>query len=546
MNHKKVNVMTIMTILKYIFPIILTLMTGIKLSEGRYVFAGLAEVLVIVVLTNILMFNKVLGYVVNSILLVLYNAQVMVLFFANSYVTMLMLTNVASINALSGKAFIYISATVFVGVFSLLPVKRVNVKRSINWFALVGSGILVFAGIVFFGYKYSPTQGYVELVTQYKESQETIKRIEEITHNMDEEQAEKLQEFYHTEIEDFVTKDKELTTQPNVIVIFTEGLSQNVLEDPRGIMTNVAEYQKKSISFENYYNHTFATYRGLIGQLYSGYQLNDFDVNPLISIHSVLGDQGYKTIFINSEPNNADFTRYLSNMEFDVLAGTPEDATDGAANSISDKDVYEMLFDIAMEANEEREPFFLATYTFGTHASLDSTDQKYGDGKDAELNKFYDVDYQFGKFMEKFNNSPLADNTIIVFTADHSTYQDDSFNQSFPDYTREVQTMDRMPFFIYHSEVEPQTIDVNGKTTICFAATVLDYLDISAPNFFVGSSLFSGREPSIWERSYSDFYVDYSSENCVITGIDEEEYEEFEELIQNYYILKEIMMSGAQ
>lgn len=40
-------------------------------------------------------------------------------------------------------------------------------------------------------------------------------------------------------------------------------------------------YEDRSFNFINYYNHTAATYRGLIGQLYSGHQYNNNDENTL-------------------------------------------------------------------------------------------------------------------------------------------------------------------------------------------------------------------------------------------------------------------------
>ena len=44
------------------------------------------------------------------------------------------------------------------------------------------------------------------------------------------------------------------TQRPNVILIFTEGLSKNIIEDERNIMPNVKALQEESISFENYFN----------------------------------------------------------------------------------------------------------------------------------------------------------------------------------------------------------------------------------------------------------------------------------------------------
>ena len=302
-------------------------------------------------------------------------------------------------------------------------------------------------------------------------------------------------------------------------------------------MPNVANYQSKSLRFTGYYNHTFATYRGLIGQLYSGYQLSDFDSNSLISVQSILADEGYDTCFINTEPDNDDFSEYLNNMNFNEVIGDDYECN-GMADSISDGDAYGILFDEAINKYETGNPFFIAIYTFGTHASLDSTEQLFGDGSSAELNKFYDADYQFGEFMEKFINSPLYDNTIVVFTAYHATYQEASFNEAFSDYTRQFHSIDEIPFFIYHKEVEPSSISVSGRNTLDFAPTILDYIDVSAPNYFIGSRLFCQQAQSVYEAYYNDSFVSYSTANCMMVPITGSQLSDFEAYLTEYYITK--------
>lgn len=64
--------------------------------------------------------------------------------------------------------------------------------------------------------------------------------------------------------------------------------------------------------------------------------------------------------------------------------------------------------------------------------SFDSPDQKFGDGKHFLLNRFYNFDYYFKEFLQKFENSSLADNTILVFTADHATFEDSDFQAFLP------------------------------------------------------------------------------------------------------------------
>lgn len=373
--------------------------------------------------------------------------------------------------------------------------------------------------------------GYFDLmIQQYERSQ--VKRTVETTTQVTNEQAKIL---YKDKLADFRAKSSVLTNQPNIILIFAEGLSQNVISDKRGFMPNVTEYQQNSLNFVDYYNHTFATYRSLNGQLYSGYQLKDFDKNSLISIQSILSEQGYQTAFINTEPNNMDFTNYLDQMGFDEMIGS-DYACNGMANTISDKDAYKLLFDVAMEKAESKKPFFLTIYTFGTHASLDSTDEMFEDGADAELNKFYNMDYQFGIFMERYRNSSLFEDTIVIFTSDHATYEDDAFQSSFPMYTRGATCIDKIPFFIYHQGVEAESRNVSGRNSLNLVPTILDYLDISVPNYFLGTSLFADEAESIYETTYNDSFLTYTTKGNVIELMQESEFQEFDPLLQTYYI----------
>lgn len=198
-------------------------------------------------------------------------------------------------------------------------------------------------------------------------------------------QSDKLSLFYHEEVEQsyhYSTLDN-----PDIIVIFTEGLSQNVIEDERNLMPNVNVFAEKSIQFTNYYDHTAATYRGLSGQLFSGHQLNNLDGNRLISLQNILSEQGYETTFINPEPENAEFTGYLENMGFDQVLSTECDEW------MTDRQTYEFLLEKLTEGKQKEQPQFIAVYTFGTHVSLDRSDVVYGDGSSHILNRFYNDDY---------------------------------------------------------------------------------------------------------------------------------------------------------
>ena len=455
-------------------------------------------------------------YIVHSVGVLLIGIQMFLLIFGRTYLTLVMVTNLASIEDISGNATAYVVSAVLLCIVSFLPVREVRYRHVSG--ASVISIILVAELIctLFKGNTYSPIYAYADLISQQQEQKRMEKTVAEM--------GDVAGEFYKPEITNYYAKPESLPEKPNVIVIFTEGLSQNIVEDEREIMPNVAAYEEKSLNFTGYYNHTFATYRGLIGQLYSGYQMNNYDSNQLVSLQDIFKAEGYSTTFINVEPNNAPFTAYLDKMKFDYLEGEIGEAKNGMADSISDKDAYEKLYSVMEERQNSGQPFMISMYTFGTHATLDSTDQVYGDGKTAELNKFYDVDYQFGKFMEKFEASEFADNTILIFTADHCTYLDDEFYKAFPSYERTFSEADRIPFFIYYKGIEPQTVEAAGRNSLDFAPTVCDYLDISAENYFLGTSLFANVENnSNYDTVFQEGQTYMSTRGNTVTELSETE-----------------------
>ena len=501
MNYKHPILLTISTALKYLFAIGLIIFAYSQTGQLLCLIAGLMELAIIFLFSNSLIrANHILGWIVNGFLLLLLNIQMAVLTFGNTYISLVMMTNLDSVKDLSGQAVVYISAIAAALVLSFIPARHVGTWKiaEARLLSLVLAVELIFTMCI--GSAASPLFSYYTLIKQQIDAQTPSKNIVK--------GKDYTEPFHGTTITGRIKKPEALPEQPNVIAIFTEGLSQNIVTDSRNIMPNVAAYEKKSINFTNYFNHTFATYRALSGQLYSGYQKDNYDSNALISLQDILSDRGYTTTFINTETRNINFTNYLQDMGFDEVISDPEFISNGIADSISDKDAYELLFDTAEKLAKDGKPFFTAIYTFGTHTSLDSPDEKFGDESDSLLNKFYNLDYQFGAFMEKYEESDLAENTIIFFTADHAAYQDRLFKTSFPDYERKHTELDEMPFFIYYKGITPQTLDVEGRNTLDFAPTVLDYLDISTNNYFLGTTLFSGLDNN---NNYDTIFTDSSN-----------------------------------
>ncbi len=528
-----------------------------------YTVAAAIEFAVILVLTNLFgLVSPKLSKVLNKLFLTLFNIQLAVLYFASTYIDPVMLSNLDSVEDISGNAHIYIAVTAILFICGFIPFKVVGKKFYKKPARVVSSLLIAIAAeaamLIFIGTAYSPIANYIILIKQEYKSAMLKQQIESAQQLMEEEAAADSlyieesssdegessvkvpnTEFYSDEIADYYEKDSALTDPPNIFKIFTEGQSQIVIEDERNITPNISEFQEKSISFTNYYNHTFATFRGIIGQLYSGYQLDNMDENNLVSIQSILSDNGYRTSFINTEPNHEEFTEYLNNLGFDEVLGSSDDTLSGETNTYSDEEAYALLWDTINEYAEADEPFFTAIYTYGTHATLSSRYEVFGDGSDDELNKFYNADYWFGNFLEKFEESELSENTIIIFTSDHATYQDNAFAASFSNYKRAASQLDEIPFCIYYSGIDAQSIDVSGRNTLDFAPTILDFLDISAPNFFLGESLFADMTDDY--RYDTVFFCQtspISSRDGKLENVTGDELSWFEEKLYKYFALK--------
>lgn len=486
----------LMTLSKYLFSLCLMMAA---MPGAEIFFVSFMELVIIAVISNLLVQRKkLLGYLFNLLFLLLLNIQQLVMLFGRSFTTLVMLTNLDSLESLNGKLPLMVSGVAVLLLFTAFPIVpfaigKGNNARILSLFLLME---LIFTSL--FGSSYSPIFAVYGLAVDaklYQEQMEEIKNQPNVTAS-----------FYSPDIISVRERPSNLPENPNIVLIFVEGLSQHIIEDDRegGVMPHTAALREESVNFTNYYNHTFATYRGLIGQLFSGHQLSNYDNSTLVSIQDILVTYGYQTTFINSEPSNTQFTSYLENLEFQHLITDPTKGT-GINKSLTDQTSLELLYETIEEQHQSDQPFFTTIYTYGTHTTFDSPDKKFGQGDQPLLNRFYNFDYYFGEFIEKFKKSGMAKDTILVFTSDHATYADKDFQSAYPDYNRTNAHVDSIPFFIYYDGVAAETVDVQGRNSLSLAPTILDYIDISSPNYFLGMSLYYMKENN---NSYDTVFFD--------------------------------------
>lgn len=285
----------------------------------------------------------------------------------------------------------------------------------------------------------------------------------------------------------------------NIILLFTEGTSSCILSEK--ITPNTIYLKNKGLSFTNYFNHTAATFRGIRGQLLSGYQfiggyykdntglgqieksLLDTKIPQDINLVSILSENGYKTIFISPHAQTSPFNNFLYQIGFSNVISAYNN------KSSTDKELYELIYENIIHEYKKGEKFFIASYIFGTHFGMDSPDLKYGDGTNSYLNKFYNQDYWFGEFLKKLENSDILNNTLLIFTTDHATYPSIDFKKTFN--SKSDYFIDRIPLIFYTKSMLHNIIDAKNRNSLDFAPTVLNMLNIDSKNYFLGRSLFT-------------------------------------------------------
>ena len=146
--------------------------------------------------------------------------------------------------------------------------------------------------------------------------------------------------------------------------------------------------------------------------------------------------------------------------------------------------------DAVEELDRADPPFFGWVHYFDVHeprnydrADLDETDE-YG----AAMRL---VDDRVGTLLDELEARGLAEDTLVVLTADHGEALDD---HGYTGHGRQLYEEEvRIPLVFAHPDLEPGRIDDQVRT-IDLAPTVLDLFGVDAPEAFEGVSLFSRPE----------------------------------------------------
>lgn len=300
----------------------------------------------------------------------------------------------------------------------------------------------------------------------------------------------------------------------SIVVIFAEGFSAEWIDrfnSYKDLTPNLDRFLSESVYFDNYYNHTAATFRGLRGQLTSSYQyrggynvknnglgqVNAENIKKslkgrLISVPQILKANGYHSYFQSAHTMKYQLNLMLQTLDFDSVFGAED--VHGSGSDLTDQQIFAALSGL-INKDKLKKPYFLGAYTVGTHIGQNSSDVKYGDGNNVMLNTIRNFDDAFGKFWNSVNDRK---DLVIIFTADHAAYPSDLYNDTFK--TKREFFIDKIPFAVWGDGIKPDVLDAHGRNSLDFAPTLLQSMGIRhAFNYFLGCSLFSSDCPRQFE-----------------------------------------------
>ncbi len=284
----------------------------------------------------------------------------------------------------------------------------------------------------------------------------------------------------------------------NIFIIALESFSKEYIGGLNGRKTGYTPFldslMKQSLTFTNAFSNGKKSIEGIPAIVASiptwsdePYIFSQYGSNQINSLASLLKKKGYYTAFFHGGDNGT--------MGFDVFAGlSGYDNYFGRSEYNNEKDYdgnwgiwdEEFLQYTANTMNTKQQPFFATLFTLTSHHPYNIPvryKNKFKDGP-LEIEKSISyTDFALSKFFETAKTMPWFNNTLFVFSADHTGVSEDNFftnrigNYSIP--------------IVYHLQGSNlKGFDSTATQQIDIMPSVLDYINYPNPYFAFGTSVF--------------------------------------------------------
>lgn len=325
----------------------------------------------------------------------------------------------------------------------------------------------------------------------------------------------------------FTTSD---FTEKNVVVFILEGFSQRSVgalsPDGKGYTPFLDSIIQNGYAFTNAFANGTRSIQSVPAILSSIPQLMDntiigskFAANKVDALPAILKEKGYQTAFFHGAFNGSmGFDKYCCAIGFDSYYGMDEfmEEYPSLDNYDSDWGIFDDKF-LAYTKDKldtYEKPFFATIFTISSHHpyALPKDCKDMFHEKRPELNALRYADYSLRKFFDLAKKSDWFDNTIFVFSADHTAPY--SFE---PDITSSyVSPIDRyrIPIIFYNpSDTTFKQLDSNVVQQIDIVPSLLHLLQYDQPFVSFGQNAFDlNRKPfAVQYNSGIYTYIDSSS-----------------------------------
>jgi phosphoglycerol transferase MdoB-like AlkP superfamily enzyme len=240
-----------------------------------------------------------------------------------------------------------------------------------------------------------------------------------------------------------------------------------------------------------------------IPSLKQPFVLSPFSGNTLNSLPSLLKQKGYHTSFFHGAPNGSmGFKSFANLMGIDHYYGKDQYPNEMDYDGIWGIWDEEFLLFMEKQVAGFPQPFFSTVFTLSSHDPF-KIPQRYKGKFKRGPHPIYETlsytDMAIRKFFEKAKNKPWFNNTLFVFSGDHT-----SSHASLPEFSNSVGRF-RVPIFFYLPHNSNFSKTTKNIQQIDVMPSVLGYLNYPKPFLSFGKNIFDAKGNNFAINHYGEF-----------------------------------------